>query len=178
MEAFLKTWEVWDSNLKRFFVALGGGGTSCQHESMRTITSWPAASETECLCALGSLWCTSRTWVLARCLYSQAKSEEYPGMGMDWRNNVQTELQRADSMGILKHKNVWFWHPTTWFWVFSFSLLFSFSIVITAGYVTQLAGFGFMPVSCAYGGVGRHSGCLLLPNEKAKLRYAQQWKDH
>lgn len=117
-------------------------------------------------------------WLLARRLYSQAKSEEYPGLSMDWRDNVQTELQRADSMGILKHKSVWFWHPTLWFWVLSFSLLFSFSIVITAGYVTQLAGFGVIPIFCAYSEVDRNSWCLLLPNEKAKLRYARQWKTH
>lgn len=141
-----------------FFVGLGGGETSCQQESMRTITSWPAASEAACLCALGSLWCTSRTWLLARCSYSQAKSEEYPGMSMNWRNNVQIESYGADSMSILKHRSVWFWHPTTWFWVLSFSFLFSFSLVISAGYVTQLAGFGF----CTYSGLVRHSECLQL----------------
>lgn len=114
-------------------------------------------------------------WLLARRSYSRAKSEEYPCMSMD---NVQTELQKADSVGILKHKSVQFWHPTTWFWVLSLSLLFPFSVVITSGYVTQLAGFGVKPIFCAYSGVDRHFGCLLLPNKKAKLRYAQQWKDH
>lgn len=154
------------------------GGASCQRESMGTVTSWPAASETACVCALGSLWCTSWTWLLARHSYSQAKPEECPGLSVDWRGNVQTELQRADCTGILKHKSVWFWHPTTWFWVMPFSLLFSFFIVITAGYVTWLAGCGVMPVFCAYSGLGRNSGCLLLPNKKSKLRCAQQWKDH
>ena len=66
--------------------------------------------------------------------------------------------------------------PTTWFWVLSFSLLRSFSVVITAGYVAQLAGCGVMPVFCAYTGVDRDSGCE--PDEKAKLGYAQQWKGH
>lgn len=59
-----------------------------------------------------------------------------------------------------------------------FPLLFSFSIVITAGNVTQLAGFGAMPTSRADRGAGRHSGWLMVINKKAKLRYAQQWKGH
>lgn len=151
-------WELSGFNLERFFVGLGGGETSCQQESVRTITSWPAASEAACLCALGSLWCASRTWLLARCSYSQAKSEEYPGMSMNWRNSVQTESYGVDSMGILKHRSMWFWHPTAWFWVLSFSFLFSFSLVISAGYVTQLAGFGF----CTHSRLVRHSGCLQL----------------
>lgn len=142
---------------------------------MRTITSWPTASETACLCALGSLWCTSRTWLLARCLHSQAKSEECPAVSMYWRNKVQTESEswfrgyyEAQKCVLLVSHHL--------IWVLSFSLLFSFSIVITAGYVILLAGFGVMPIFCASSGVGRHSEWL-LPEEAAKLRYAQQWED-
>lgn len=57
---------------------------------------------------------------LARPLCSPAEPEQPPGMTVGWRGNVQAELQRADSMGILKHKCVFFCHPTTWFWVLSF----------------------------------------------------------
>lgn len=59
-----------------------------------------------------------------------------------------------------------------------FPLLFSFSIVITAGNVTQLAGCGAMPISCAHRGADSHSGWLMVIDREAKLRYAQQWKDH
>lgn len=36
-------------------MGMGGKRTSCQHESMRTITSWPAASETACLVCIRKL---------------------------------------------------------------------------------------------------------------------------
>lgn len=36
-----------------------------------------------------------------------------------WRNNVQTVLQRVDFTDILRHRCVFFCHPTTWFWVLS-----------------------------------------------------------
>lgn len=67
---------------------------------------------------------------------------------------------------------MWFWHPPSWFWVLPFSLLFSFSVVITAGYVTQLASVGVVPFLYAYSRAGRHPGCCFY------LMRKQGWSVH
>lgn len=96
-------------------VALGGERTSCQHESMRTITSWPAEGAA-CLVCIRKLLLHVLSLAAGK-----AKPEQHPAMSLGWRDSVQAELQRVDSMGVLKHKCVFFCHPTTWFWVLSFS---------------------------------------------------------
>lgn len=98
-------------------VGLGGERTSCQRESMRTITS-SAAGGAACLGCLRKLLMRVLSVALGKAL--TLKTEEQPAMSMGWRDHVQTQLQRVHFTEILKHRCVLFCHPTTWFWVLSF----------------------------------------------------------